>query len=255
MKKGMLVLLIVLILLVLGMGGYLVYDKILSKEDKKQEEQTEQKKDEKSEDSNLDKISIKSFMNKINYYKVDGEKVKLSCNDQEAYISINLPTLYIDGVEYKNLKTKIENDFKNLIELANKDDFSDVSAKNYSITNINYSNFYKDELLIININQKVTNCGSNYGPGITTYVIDIENKKLLTLNEILSKYNIDKADVKNRFLNESDENSMLNVNDGVRELFLKYSDDLSEDYFSLIIDTDGVIQIWFNNVVSINYHV
>ena len=118
MKKGMLVLLIVLILLVLGMGGYLVYDKILSKEDKKQEEQTEQKKDEKSEDSNLDKISIKSFMNKINYYKVDGEKVKLSCNDQEAYISINLPTLYIDGVEYKNLKTKIENDFKNLIRMT-----------------------------------------------------------------------------------------------------------------------------------------
>ena len=37
MKKGIVVLLVVLILLVLGMGGYLVYDKILSKEEIKKE--------------------------------------------------------------------------------------------------------------------------------------------------------------------------------------------------------------------------
>ena len=61
MKKGIVVLLVLLILLVLGMGGYLVYDKVLSKE-VKEEKQENITKEETVEEKNNNSINASDLV-------------------------------------------------------------------------------------------------------------------------------------------------------------------------------------------------
>ena len=67
-KKKKPILLILLILIILGLSGYIIYDKVLTKETKKTEETKKVKEEVKKED--LDEVA-KKLVNKIDKYYVD----------------------------------------------------------------------------------------------------------------------------------------------------------------------------------------
>ena len=91
MKKSVVVLIVILILLVLGMGGYLVYDKVLSKDEVKEErveKKEEVKENEEEYDHALAKALVEKYLTRDPWYSKD-EMEKGLTDDIKLYLAIS----------------------------------------------------------------------------------------------------------------------------------------------------------------------
>lgn len=188
MKK---VLLGLLLGLILGIGGYYVYNEFIKEEEVKEIIKKEPCLEEKDYNQ-----YIKSGLN-ISNINLETGLVK----------KIDLPKIIIDNENAKNLNKKILNDYNDSIDKLKNND-ADLEFK------IDYDYSILDNILFIKINYvgKLTNGGINYE--FKGYYYDLDNNKELITEEIANKYDItiDK-------INESLKDYNKTVNDFSNPLF------------------------------------
>ena len=128
MKKGMIVLLVILIILVLGMGGYLVYDKVLSKEEVKEEKVEDKTGEVKEIENTISKDETKDTS--ASSMILDGRKC-INNKGAEYYLSSNTSINGLNITYYDNsLNVSVE---PSLI----KNIYNDIQindAKSYNIS-------------------------------------------------------------------------------------------------------------------------
>ena len=233
----------ILAILVIGLGGFIVYDKLIDKKVEKENPTTN--------DSESNKISVSipeviTGYSKKTYYTVNGQRVSLSCDPSiEAYISVDVPEINVDRNGAKAVNKEIKEKMTHYIDLTNKTDFSDISLKNYKAENITYSTLIKDDILYIFINSHAKNCASYYGDSLT-FMYDYINDKQLFTEDVLNKYGISLENLKNQFTDEDFSNSMIANNESIKEAFDKASlndftiEDIGKDYITVKFRVDTV---------------
>lgn len=190
MKKN--VFIIILVIIVLGMGGYLVYDKVLSKDEVKKEktetkeEIVEENKEETSDVYVLDGYNFASSGTFDEKYQPDEneKKMELMCN-------IKLPKITINSDNAKKFNDKIMSE-------QNPNNGCQKNFKGVGSSHIDYSYYVKDNIIFILITAQIVNHrGSGYNKHIG-YYYDIANDKELSLDDIYKKYGITLDDVNKR---------------------------------------------------------
>lgn len=104
-SRGLIVLVVILILIVLGLGGYLVYDKVLSKEEPKNEQIQEEPQ--KEEDFySIDNLVKNKYIQKITDTEITSDgKTYLKIDNNNVYVAKN-PMNYEDKETIKNTTIK-----------------------------------------------------------------------------------------------------------------------------------------------------
>lgn len=181
MKKN--VFIVISIIIILGMGGYLVYDKILGKEEVKTKKEIKEKVAEPT-DTNENTTS--------DVYVVDGYHKVISGSFDETYepseeerklelmYYVKLPKLTINSNNAEHLNEKILNDFSPMEK--DKKTFKGVGS-----THIDYTYYIKDNIIFIIITDEHSN---NRGSGWTKYYgyyYDITNDEELSLEGVYKK--------------------------------------------------------------------
>lgn len=208
MKKNIFI--IMLIIVILGLSSYLIYDKKFVP-----------KNDDIKENGTQVVPEIIDAMSNKTYYTVNGNKVTLPCdNSKEVYISVTLPKIDSNLPGAIALNEKIMESMKNNVELANKKEFSDVLPKNYIITDITYNTILKDRIIYILVNQNIQNCGSFGGKTINSFMYDYNSDKEYKTEDVMNKYNISLKSLKNEIVNQNP-GGMLESNESYKETFNK----------------------------------
>ena len=166
-SKGLTILIIVLIVCVLGLGGYIVYDKVLSKNKEIENNNNTPSTTKKEENINLDNSDKNSIL--------------------EKYIleNINLESDYevLNNEEYETLVKKYEDDANNIIENENE-----VAINNTISTEINWkevSKYVDNKELTSKMTENSKLKSVKYDDLLKT------KKQLYGENSILEKQNLD----------------------------------------------------------------
>lgn len=142
-NKGLIGLVIVLIILVLSLGGYIVYDKVIEKENNKKENKNiTEKKEEKKEELSITSEEVTGLMKKISITDIDTsltgwyyQKDKITVDDMDNQIKliIGLQDNYDVEEEFQENRTISKEDIRNSIKKILGDDIK------YQDENINSS--------------------------------------------------------------------------------------------------------------------
>ena len=139
----------ILVVLVLALGGYLVYDKVIKKEEKKEEktEKVEKKRVETKEELNLDEFVKRFALNKVGFANpwLSTKNYKIGQMEDKDYVGLT------SMINYEYFKSNSEEDktrtdstvlktTKQVYETA----FKNVFGPDVSIKNISYSNKLED---------------------------------------------------------------------------------------------------------------
>ena len=178
-SKGVIVLLIILIIIVLGLSAYVVYDKVIEKNNvSEKEENTTTNKEKKfllkDENKNIIYDSGRSILCKEEY---DGS----GCLSLEARVT--LPYLNINS-DYAN---QINEELKNIYEKEKSE------SEEEFYTTIDYSYSINDNILSLVIEKKLA---ESYFYNI--YNIDVYNGKKIENEKLLERKNIKKEDFYNQ---------------------------------------------------------
>ncbi len=194
-NKGVIVLLIILIIIVLGLSAYVVYDKVIEKNNvSEKEENTTTNKEKKfllkDENKNIIYDSGRSILCKEEY---DGS----GCLSIEAWVT--LPYLNINS-DYAN---QINEELKNIYEKEKSE------SEEEFYTTIDYSYSINDNILSLVIEKRPEAEAYFYN----IYNIDVYNGKKIENEKLLERKNIKKEDFYNQ-ISTIVSNVLLNNNYG-----------------------------------------
>lgn len=179
-NKGLIVLIIFLIIIILGLSGYIVYDKFF---DNKEVNTVEKKEKTKKEEK-----SILKDKNKEMVYKDDSYSYL-----EVPYININTK----DGERLNNEIKEFVKDYKDT-----KDDTEDFM--------VSYKNFENDNVVSIIIKKTTPSSSTNYYKSIN---IDSKTGKELTNSELLKTKKIDESELSSKlfavFENQAKEDGLI----------------------------------------------
>ncbi len=212
---------LILVLLVVGLGGYVVYDKVLEKDDK--ETKDEVKKDNKKD--------IKLNENKDYVYDAVYNTDSKYDDFEMPYININSQDATNVNNELKKLYNSYIDDYdKCLIESSNCQMELDYEGydnnKNVISVVIEYSNNNDTTYLIYNFDKKTGNLVSNEDL-LKNVNLTMSEVKTKVINDIKTYDTIDKEAFENIKYTQD------NINAG-----LKYFEQTSEDKMLLFLEND-----------------
>ena len=167
-SRGLIVLVVILILIVLGLGGYLVYDKVLSKEEPKNEQIQEEPQEEQEKLSVLEVEELLKTLPDSFYY-----------DKQDVW---NGQLVTIDNIDHKVLLSKAHDYIIESNDKITTETLQNKIKELYNITEIKHQDFlgYKYE------NGEYTTQRGIGGPGMVTMtkLIDYNiDKGVLSINE------------------------------------------------------------------------
>lgn len=234
MKKGIVVLVVILILLVLGMGGYLVYDKILSK-DEVNNKKVEQKQPEVKE-SSIKIDDSKEYVYDADYtYNNNQDLNNFKSVDASQFtngllqnkLSIAVPYVNINTEDAKKVNTEILGVFNDRMARLEED----IKLNNESTDvpqggiYLNYVTYYTGDYVSVVIatgNYRTSMPYSSY----YGYVFNIKTGKLLTTEDI--------AGVKNMSVDELEQKTKTAIDKFTKE---KDQESNTNSYTNLITQT------------------
>lgn len=184
-NTGLVVLVVVLALLVVGLGGFIIYDKALSKDNKITENDNN-----KNENINDNNISVENSVDYVDeYYKL---------------FNVKLPKIVGNTKKIDELNNKILNDilprtYSHSICHAMMED----NCMNKG-SSVDYKYLIKDNIVIIYIYSFVPDGGTSVpasGGGLFfyNYFYDIENDNILNISEAAEKLGIKDLDGANTY--------------------------------------------------------
>lgn len=182
MKKN--VVIIILSVVMLGLGGYLVYDKVIDKNDKKTPEDECVIKDD-----NNKKTIVSDLVNGkvIQTYVHNGEGAFELQENEVPYVKATIPYINIETEEAKELNKKIQENYKDVINVIENNINEQINNKGpyYKIVNYNYT--IRDNILFVFVESTNVSYRASGGVSSNAYYYDIENDKILNTNEVLEK--------------------------------------------------------------------
>ncbi len=193
-NKGLKVWLILFILLSLGLGGYIVYDKVLKVRpiNDKQEEAVQ------NEEIDGDKVckleEDRDFIYDAPYEKnVHANSYTTIYNNTYYAKDIIVPFINIDSEYVKSSNNEIKTIFDSVIEIYNKG----VQDKESYVDECNYKKYTSDDLLSVLV---------TYGVGATdivnanyyTYNIDLKTGEKLTFEEVYKLVGFNSSNINNK---------------------------------------------------------
>lgn len=206
MKKNILI--IVLSVLVLGLGGYLVFDKVISNNNVKEEVKGEEKTQNLSLVSDL--VNGKIIQNYV--YTGEGEFGGLEENEI-PYVQAAIPYINMDTKNVKDINDQIQIDYKNAIDIIKNNVKEQKSNKGPYYTNINYNYTVRNEILFVFVDSETGSYRAGGGVSATAYYYDMKNDKILNTQEVLTILNITSDSIK--ALGNLDENVMSNLDNSI----------------------------------------
>jgi len=215
MKKNIII--VLLIIIILGLGGYLVFDKVM---DNKEETPIEEGNNQIKEDNKESGVIVNDLINgKViqTFSSSDGMNIELEANEI-PYVEVILPYININSSAAKEINNKIETKFSNEINIIKNNVTTQVSNKGPYYTSINYSYTVRNNVLFIYV-EKLTNSyrASGYSEGVA-YYYDLENNKILSTEETLKKLGKTVEEVKEKINSNYDSNFIDNKEETLRDL-------------------------------------
>lgn len=173
----------ILAILVLVLGGDLVYDKFIAKEDPSN-------KGENIEQNVGKKYVANAFSESLTTDWPIEELGKDNTDPDTVTKKVEIPKILIETNSTKIINDKIYNDYMDFIKMFDKN-YQFETFEKTQIINITYD--YKIQEDIIYIIIKNTSSSSRAGGEVSymAYYYDIKNDKVLTVDDICKKYNID----------------------------------------------------------------
>ena len=172
----------ILVILVLGLGGYLVYDKVIDKGDTNINDDT-------SQSINKDYVGV-AFSDSLTIDWPTDELGKETGDPDKVTKKVEIPKILIETDSTKIINDKIYNDYIYYIKMF-EDNYKFETFEKAQIINITYDYKVKEDIIYIIIKTSLSNSRADSDVNHMVYYYDIENDKVLTVDEICSKYNID----------------------------------------------------------------
>lgn len=199
---GLVALVIILCLLVLGLGGYIVYDKALSnKSDDINQTKTEDSNITLKTDDTKDWVYDAEYKydNKYTEYTreyatagtIDTYGISISYGDNKLG-SLKVPYININSNDAKKVNEQLENLY---LKYAKEfDENAEASKNNVGVvcTQVLNYKYYKYENIVSVIIYDDLQCTSPFVFNYHSYTFDLTTGKLLSYDDLLSKLNLDK---------------------------------------------------------------
>lgn len=212
MKKNICI--IILLICVLGLGGYIAYDKILKDNDKTnvKNEQSNTKKNDNEEIKDLYTFVETDVIGKIEIVDEDNKLYENNLKNIEGLtkdynIQFRYPVINMDSNDVKNINAKIKNNITKLEEVYKKTNEKNNNTA-FKLTSNNGTNYFENYLQYYNylIGESddylsIVECLKDYylvsadETILNIYIIDKKDGALVTTNDLLSKYNLDQDKV------------------------------------------------------------
>lgn len=218
MKKN--VVIIILIIIVLGMGSFLIYDKIIHKEINN----NILNQNIKDDNTSISDVKVVDYINET-YDKssiksqVEGHYRGCDMGDGTIYgtIKVNLPKLLGDGAEIKKINQLIVNDYNDILYLMNDqrlideinkaDDQKRITSLITGSYDINYQYNKGNDFISILVKSNTSCLCMGGSIDSKSYYYDFKNNKILSNEDVINKYNISKEDIKTKIYSmENEEN-------------------------------------------------
>lgn len=222
---GLIITVIILVVALLGTSGYIVYDKILNKNN---ETQTIVEENNDNKSSNISKLEdSKDIVYSGVTYNISGH------NDEMNGLS-EIPQINLDSDNIKQINSEIINFFKDLMET---DNFKDAYKYGFDescdkiIYKINYEFYNKDNILSLLIEYKLLS-EADIEPSYIVYNIDTKTGKELTSKDLI--------EYKNYSINELKENLENNMNNYYKNMYSKFDDmeyNYEDELFNMVQST------------------
>ena len=267
-SKGLIVLVIILIICILGLGGYIVYDKMLNKQTKTTDNtkssttkstQKQQSIEEKNYEINKTNIFATILAeNKENYdYPLGKKNSDKDGNIWLSYPQINYQTESVINLN-KKIKDNIEDNVKRIENGENSFDTDDLQCyliklkkdnKTYKYERLNYNAYSiienDNHISIIKYDISSTDCASGYVNESETYIIDKNTKKVLTLEEIISSYKnyTDMIDILKKYINDNYDKLYSNDLYEKNKIIYDVEDSLKNNNYSLYYNNNDELII------------
>ena len=165
---------IIMAIIILGLGGYIAYDKLYTKELKPEETKEEKKEEIKEVEEKVDVVDGYTYEATV----PATEKGCQSPEPTEVEYDVKLPKITGNKENAEKLNKEIEDFYK--------EEMNNYVEKNRSF-NVSYKYIIKNNLLVINITEGAGNpCGTGYYH-VTDYYYDIKNDKILNSEEAFTK--------------------------------------------------------------------
>lgn len=213
-SKGLIVLVIILIICVLGLGAYIVYDKLSTKstpttDNTKSSTTNSTKKNQSKEEKNYEIKKTNIFAIKLQNTYGDVDPIGSNISDEQGNIWLNYPQINYQTKSVVNLNNQIKDNIYNNIKKIeageNALDSEDskhmdcfklkIKSNNkiYEYERMNYNAYPLIEsdnyISIIKYDVSLSSCESGDMEAKESYVIDKKTQNVLTLDDILSSYN------------------------------------------------------------------
>lgn len=186
-SKIYIIIIIILIMIVLGMGVYIIYDRSLSNNSKKEPSVTPTEQDKNNEDNNINEQDNKKTYNVNDYISMTDFKYDEDCNDCGT----------VKKIEFKNLPLRLITEFS--------DKHSDFIYPSASETGkLSNEVIYEVDNNIFSILEKDMRDYANW-PQQKTYDyyslnIDLDKQKIITNQELLEMYSINPSSMYEKIL-------------------------------------------------------
>lgn len=250
MKKNILI--IILIVLVLSLGGYLVYEKMGNKVESGNKKETIKENEKVTEE----KVEVVDYINKeFKIYslkdKISSEFTSCTTNYQSldpnyGNRNVKLPMLTGNKQGVQNFNKKIQEKYKDDIRLLEENNVISELEKykndNQRLTYITSSNYIinyeyniTDEYISIKITRDYGNGCAGGGTAMTSFNYNIKSDNYLTNEEFINQLGFTKEDIKNEFLNSPA------TEDFAKEYINKDTDTQFEDLYSVYLNDNKIL--------------
>lgn len=255
-NKGLICLIVILIVLVLGLVGYIVYDELFSYS----------KVNDKITTTTTNNIIENVSLYEMKETEVIGTFISsdgdyLTIKDENDNIKLKYPVINIKSNEIKDINKKIKNNIDLNIKNLNayesmSEEFEDTCIKikmtdtNKSIifehfTYIAYEIIESDKYLtIIEKEQNETTCASGFVEIKNIYIIDKETKKIIKRENLINSYS-------NFDILLKDLINLLNVDERPAEII----DSINKGEYYIYISENNNLSIRFLNISGSGYEI
>ncbi len=279
-KKGPILVIVLLVIVALGVGGYICYDKFIAKKPKTNNSQKENKNgDQKELNNNYEIKTLKSYdLYEATYDNEDHYKMTKDDNMINIeYIIINYDTDSINkfNQENKEYADKLLKSYYDLLNNTNPEDMDCACIKDndkYGCSDHLDSLEYKVKetskyLLVEKAEYAYTFCATGF-VGFNYYTIDKDSKKVLSNEDILKEFNYNDQDVKSKlkaaildyYYDEEDEDASAITPADTKELenwvnsanYLIYNDSFYITCSTMAGDTNDYYKYDGTNIKKVN---
>ena len=214
-------------------------------------------------DSAQDKLKIEKNQDLIYFTNVETLSEKLGITTKDVVININsddakkVSQILANAKkeQEKEIKTKADAPKNTTCDFTETDDLYEAPIRDYAILE-------EDNYITLIINDSFYNCASSFGiiEGFSAYTFDLKTGKLLTEEDLLTKYNLTKTLVNDQIRNHLRDTQNKNTEDTIditktlsnmqyNETYALYINDSAELEVKYIVKTDGVD---YNDTIVLN---